>query len=165
MGDVCQRKKSIGRALGRNWSTSPACQRCHTATGYAAYADALADGNNSRAHDILYGTLNPYPVPSAAKWKPEMLLCKGCHLDIKGAAPLRNPGPYTADYSYSFYVTPPTVATIYSVASHAYPDLGGSNQCMPCHTGRQNGDSIKNMNGAGSVVADDFSNRTIIERT
>ncbi|HUJ18442.1 MAG TPA: hypothetical protein VL197_10685 [Nitrospirota bacterium] len=143
-----------------NWSRSPTCQRCHTTTGYAQYADALASGNAVQAKAILYGTLATFPVPSAASWKPELLECTGCHSDNKGA--LRNPGPYTADYSYSFYVTPPAVATISSVASFAYPDLAGSNICMPCHTGRQNGDSIKNMN-VGAVVPVDFTNRTIID--
>jgi len=138
-----------------NWSTRPTCQRCHTTTGFIAYADALRAGDTAQAHLIQYGLLSSSPVTSTASWKPEMLLCQGCHTDNKGS--LRNPGAYTADYSYNFYVTPPAVATIYSVASHTYPDLAGSNICMLCHTGRQNGDSIKNMNTPG-VANVDFSN-------
>ncbi len=142
-----------------NWSRSPTCQRCHTTTGFIAYADALRTGDRTQAHLIQYGLLSSSPVVSTASWKPEMLLCRGCHTDNKGT--LRNPGAYTADYSYNFYVTPPTVATIYSVASHTYPDLAGSNICMPCHTGRQNGESIKNMNLPGVTTAD-FSNFSIV---
>jgi hypothetical protein len=95
-------------------------------------------------------------VPSAATWKAEMLLCQACHPDNKGG--LRNPGAYTADYSYNYYTSSPI---IYSVAFHTYPDIGSSNQCLPCHTGRQSGDTIKNLN-VGAVTAWDFSNSSII---
>jgi hypothetical protein len=149
--------KAGNRAWGRNWSTSPTCQRCHTTTGFAAYADALKSGDTTLANSILYGTLSTSPVASSASWKPEMLECKGCHTNNKGA--LRNPGAYMADYSYSFYTFTPLNN---STASYSYPDLAGSNVCMPCHTGRQNGDSIKNLNQAG-MTAVDFSNRTLID--
>jgi hypothetical protein len=141
-----------------NWSTLPTCQRCHTTTGYAAYASALGSGNTALAKNILYGTLVTSPVPSTASWKPEMLECKGCHTDNRGA--LRNPGAYTADYSYSFYVTPPAVAKIYSKASFAYPDLAGSNVCMPCHTGRESGDTIKNLSSGPTPTT--FDNLSFI---
>lgn len=154
-------KTATGAWARNNWSTRPTCQRCHTTSGFVAYVDALRSGDAAQAQQILYGTLSTSPVPSAASWKPEMLLCQGCHTDNKGA--LRNPGAYTADYTYNIYVTPPTVATIYSVASHAYPDLAaGSNLCMPCHTGRGvNGDTIKNMN-VGAVTAVSFANQAVI---
>jgi len=143
-------------AWGRNWSVNPTCQRCHTTTGFAAYADALRSGDTTTANGILYGTLSTSPIASTASWKPEMLECKGCHTNNKGA--LRNPGAYTANYSYSFYTASPVN---YSVVSHTYPDLGGSNVCMPCHTGRQSGATIRNLN-SGVVTAVTFSSQSLI---
>jgi hypothetical protein len=144
----------------RNWSVNnPSCFRCHTTTGFIAYANALGSGNSALAQQLLYGSLSTSPIPSAPTWKAEMLLCTACHTDNKGT--LRNPGAYTASYIYNIYGSAGTVPTIYSVASHAYPDIGNSNHCMLCHVGRQGGDTIKNMN-SGAVTAWDFSNNTVL---
>jgi hypothetical protein len=140
----------------RNWSqNNNACFRCHTTTGFAAFSNALSAGNTTLAQQILYGTLSTSLIPSAPTWKAEMLLCTGCHTDNKGG--LRNPGAYTASYVNNIYGAAGAAVTITSLASYAYPDIGNSNQCMPCHTGRLSGDSIKNMN-TGAVTAVDFSN-------
>lgn len=136
-----------------NWSTRPNCQRCHTTTGYVAYNTAIGDNDASQAYLINTGTLASSPVASSSTWAPEMLECKGCHTDNKGT--LRNPGAYTAPYD-NFTVSGTTITT-YSRASFAFPDSAGSNVCLLCHTGRANGDTIKNLNQAG-VTSVDMSN-------
>jgi hypothetical protein len=143
-----------------NWSQSKACQRCHTTTGFAAYADALRTGNSSLAATIRLGTASTPPLlASDAKFKPEMLKCNGCHTDTRGT--LRNPGPITAIYDYV------SSGNTYAVVSHAYPDVAGSNVCMTCHVGREIGDTIKGLNdpallSSGTITTFDFGNRGFI---
>jgi hypothetical protein len=122
------------------WGTNSykSCQRCHTTTGYTAYADALASGNTALASLISGGSFTLITGATATNWKPEMLKCNGCHTDNKGA--LRNPGTITVNYDYV------SSGKTYAKASHTYPDLAGSNVCMACHTGRESGDTIRGLN-------------------
>jgi len=145
-----------------NWSLSSnrACQRCHTTTGFAAYADALRTGNSSLASAIRLGTASAPPLLTPnANFKPEMLKCNGCHTDTRGT--LRNPGPITANYDFV------SGGNTYAKASHTYPAVAGSNVCMTCHVGRQSGDTIKGLNdpallSAGTITSFDFGNKGFI---
>ncbi len=128
-----------------NWSLASraACQRCHTTTGFAAYADALRTGNTAAAAAIAVGTAPP--LAANAAFKPEMLKCNGCHTNNKGT--LRNPGAITANYDYV------SSGKTYARVSHTYPDVAGSNVCMACHTGRETGDTIKGLNDPALLSA------------
>jgi len=145
-----------------NWSTSTrmACQRCHTTTGFAAYADALRTGDTDLAQILSAGTNTAYAsVASSTAFKPEMLKCNGCHVDNKGN--LRNPGAISANYDYV------SSGKTYAKASHVYPDLAGSNVCMACHTGRESGDTIRGLNdpalrSSNTISAYSFSNNGFI---
>jgi hypothetical protein len=57
----------------------------------------------------------------------QTLYCNACHVDNTYA--VRSTGAVTNDYGDGVIVT--------------FPDIGKSNLCMNCHTGRENGDSIK----------------------
>ncbi len=118
------------------------CQRCHTTGGFAAYADALAAGNASLAETIRTGAVSLVTYTSG--FKPEMLKCNGCHSDNSGS--LRNPGSYLASY---------VIGTIpYAKVTYQYPDLGHSNVCMTCHTGRESGAAISKLNtGQPAIVS------------
>ncbi len=142
-----------------NWSTRPTCQRCHTTTGFAAYAGALGSGNQALAEAIRNGTLISSPVASTATWKPEMLKCNGCHTDNRGT--LRLPGPITANYDYV------SSGNTYARASHTYPNVAGSNVCMACHVGLEIGETIKGLNNptllsAGTITTINFGNQSFI---
>jgi hypothetical protein len=144
-----------------NWSLASrtACQRCHTTTGFAAYADALRTGNTKQATLISAGTASPPPLASSANFKPEMLKCNGCHTDNKGT--LRNPGAANVNYDFVSGVN------TYAKASHVYPDVAGSNVCMACHTGREIGETIKGLNdpallSAGTITTFNFANSSFI---
>ena len=130
-----------------DWSLASrtACQRCHTTTGFATYADALQAGNQSLAATIVAGGIAL--VPSALNFKPEMLECRGCHTD--NAGDLRNPGAYKATYTIG---SAPS-----STAYFQYPDLSISNVCIPCHTGRVNGTAVSDLN-TGQTATVNFSN-------
>lgn len=125
-----------------NWSESSrrTCQRCHTASGFKAYADALGSGNSGLATQIREGQLSTI-VTFTTGWKPEMLKCSGCHSDFKGT--LRDPGPITAVYSYTASTN--NITYTLSNASFAYPDVSKSNVCVSCHVGMESGDTIKGL--------------------
>lgn len=145
-----------------DWSQSGnrACQRCHTTTGFTAYADALRTGNSSLAAAIRLGTAAAVPplLAPATNFKPEMLKCNGCHTDAQGT--LRNPGPITANYDYV------SGGVTYAQVSHTYPDLAGSNVCMTCHVGREVGDTIKGLKDSTLVsvgtTSINFGNQSFI---
>ncbi len=137
------------------------CQRCHTTTGYIAYNSAITSGNTALFTALDTGIypagLNP-PVAYQEHWKPEMLQCQGCHTDNRGS--IRNPGPFTA--TYDFRTTPvgaPAGAPsrFYSHATFQFPDRGAANICILCHSGRTNGDTIKNLNTDPTLSAADFT--------
>lgn len=138
------------------------CQRCHTATGFAAYVGALQAGDTALADRLLVGTDSRMTFTQG--WRPEMLKCDGCHSNNRGD--LRNPGAYKATYIYwptnsqasgPAYdpVGNPPVMQIYATSSHQFPDLGASNLCVICHGGRNNGAAVHNLSSNPSV---DFSN-------
>ena len=134
-----------------NWTDGSGrwpCQRCHTTTGFAAYANALRAGDKQRALDIQHGFVNLLSgVSPTTSFKPEMLKCNGCHSDNRGT--LRNPGAITANYDYP---NPPVAGfPPYSLASFAYPDVKGSNVCMACHTARESGETIWGLNDPAHV--------------
>jgi hypothetical protein len=133
-----------------NWGNAPsyrACQRCHTTTGFASYADALRSGNTSLANDIQLGLVTLLSSSPVASFKPEMLKCNGCHTDNRGT--VRNPGAITANYAFPI----PMTAAPLAFASHSYPDVKGSNVCMACHTARESGETIKGLNDPGLLSA------------
>jgi len=144
------------------------CQRCHSTTGFAAFADALRTGNTESAREIIQG--DRYNISlltyTTAGWKPEMLKCNGCHTDYKGA--LRNPGPVTIRYDYytrSIPLSDPVALSVFTGdIPHTYPDAAGSNICISCHSGRESGETLKGLNdaallSAGTISAFDFSNK------
>lgn len=135
------------------------CQRCHTKTGFAAYADAIRSGNTALFQALDTGNYPPglsSPVKYQIDWKPEMLECLGCHTDNLGT--MRNPGAFTA--TYDFRTTPvgaPAPNQVYAHATFQYPDLGGANVCILCHSGRTNGATIKNLNTDPTLSIADLS--------
>ena len=124
------------------------CQRCHTTTGFAKYADALGSGNISLANGIFIGSQPP--LAYNANFKPEMLECTGCHVDNRGN--LRNPGAYKALYKIPVGGFP-SIFPLNSDLSFQYPDIAASNVCMPCHTGRGSGKTVHDLNTGNTAMA------------
>jgi hypothetical protein len=153
----CDGSSTNGCASSLSSSSRKACQRCHTTSGFTAYADALRTGDTQHASDIRNGLVAL--VAYAPNWKPEMLKCDGCHTDNRGN--LRNPGSITANYDFV------SSGKTYAQASHSYPDVAGSNVCMTCHVGRETGETIKGLNdssllSAGTISFFDFGNQSFI---
>lgn len=107
------------------------CQRCHTATGAAAF---MTDPTNYNAAN------NDFSHITAGQ--NEVLYCWGCHSDA-AAGELRIPGARVETYAVG--TAGDTAAVI------SYPDVSGSNVCLTCHVGREVGQTIKNDNDADGV--------------
>lgn len=135
-----------------DWKTTAraACQRCHTTTGVTNFA------NNQAAYDANYDTTpdtaNDYSHLTGSQL--EVLYCNGCHVNYSGG--MRNPGPITANYNV--FIS----GVKYVDELYAYPDVSKSNVCMGCHTGRESGESIKQLNVDGQPGVADFSNLSFI---
>jgi hypothetical protein len=107
-----------------------ACQRCHTATGFKNLADNPATYDPAN-NDFSY----------LSGEQREMLYCWACH--SSNAGDLRDPG--------AFAIVAPYTAPASRI--NAVPDLNGSNLCMSCHSGRLNGQYIKDY---GTISGKNF---------
>ena len=126
------------------------CQRCHTATGFANFAENPATYDPERndfrhlvgwkqKSAIVSGST---AIRSGGSKQNEVLYCWGCHSNA-GAGTLRNPGAITQTYTAGTTGDPATTVT--------YPDAKGSNVCISCHLGRETGEVIKNDQDADGV--------------
>lgn len=107
------------------------CQKCHTSTGISNYLNAPTTytpaGNN-------FSHLAGWNPKGGSNRQNELLYCWGCHKDA-GTGALRNPGAITtSEYTYNS-------------AAIQFPNVGNSNVCVACHSGRGNVDSIKASRG------------------
>lgn len=108
-----------------DFKTNKSCIRCHTSTGYSNF--------------LANNWTTPFP---AATWGVagdkgrEVLTCRTCHID----------------YSFKVKPAPAFVAPYNSSKSpRVFPDVGESNLCLACHSGRESEDSIaafKNFSNA-----------------
>lgn len=103
------------------------CQMCHTATGFMNY---VADPENYDAADNDFSHLSGWEVDEegtvTSSGQNELLYCWGCHSNNAGG--LRVQGAVTATYTYNEM---PVV----------FPDVGSSNTCVVCHSGRGNNET------------------------
>lgn len=120
---------------------TPVCVRCHTTTGYLNFITSP-------------GFLNVKPFgndPSGpyVDMTKEVTACNACHQDYSYAR--RTVPPVTIYYNFSG-VTNGSVKLINNPVT--FPDLGSSNRCIPCHSGRGAGFNITQLAALGL----DFSN-------
>jgi len=122
-------------------ASSTTCRRCHTATGYKAMSANPATYQPADI-DALYSYLEP-ATSSSNNGQNEALYCWACHSDYKGT--LRNPGPITPGIiSTGRKAGVPTYAKFLTMSNTniTFPDLGKSNVCAACHSGRASGGNI-----------------------
>ena len=101
----------------RDFKKSTDCIRCHTSTGFIDYVQSNF-------------TLPTATWASADDKGREVLTCKACHTDYNFKNRVRNVGAFTAPYNAG--KSPKT-----------FPSVGASNLCIPCHAGRESGDTVK----------------------
>ena len=100
-------------------STASDCVRCHTTTGYINY--------------VTSGFTDIRPWGEASDKTKEVLQCNACHDKSYDFTSQRKVGTVTSFYNYS------SPATKKLLVSFQFPDVGKSNICMACHTGRESG--------------------------
>jgi 5-methylcytosine-specific restriction endonuclease McrA len=103
------------------------CQMCHTTTGAMNY---LSDPATYNPANNDFSHLDGWQVDEGvvtSSGQNEVLYCWGCHSNNSGD--LRNPGAVTLAY-YTVDGENPVL-----------PDVGESNLCINCHSGRGNMDS------------------------
>lgn len=133
-------RESDGPWAYYNWSAMPGCQKCHTTSGFAAFATKNEAGQ-------MYVAATDAPLKADTNWKPEMITCIGCHTtNYDGGR--RNPKAITADYNFNG-----VRATFPGEFSSINP--GDSNICITCHEGRESGESLN--------AVTDFSNWSFID--
>ncbi len=115
------------------------CQKCHTATGASNYLSNPA-AYDYKANDFSHlsgwkkATATAATVPSPQQ---ELLYCWGCHENAaKGL--LRTPGVITAEYKFKG-------------VKATFPDVGASNICLSCHSGRESGESLDSITAFDNV--------------
>jgi hypothetical protein len=110
-----------------DWSSvaRQACQRCHTATGAANFM------SNPKTYDQTandFSHLAGWTTTNKASKQREVIYCWACHSNA-GSGVLRTPGAFTASYNFQG-------------APAKFPDIGASNVCVTCHSGRESGETI-----------------------
>ncbi len=100
----------------RDFKQSVDCIRCHTATGFINYAESNF-------------TLPQSTWAAAGDKKREVLTCRACHLSSNFKNSIRQLGAFSAPYNSG---NSPLV----------FKNVGLSNLCIPCHSGREGGASI-----------------------
>ena len=106
------------------------CQKCHTATGASNYLakPATYDYKNNNFAHLSGWTAASTGVATKPSPQQEVLYCWGCHSN-SSAGLVRAPGAIKADYNFKG-------------ALAQFPDVGQSNVCISCHSGRESGESL-----------------------
>ncbi|GFO55701.1 hypothetical protein GMSM_27080 [Geomonas sp. Red276] len=120
-----------GDVNGAAWATEDmqapgqqACQRCHTGTGFKAFAQTN------------FQTFAMASVAQAGDHQRQVLGCDGCHTDNSFA--VRAVGAFTTQYKINS-----------NSVTATFPDVGESNLCIACHSARENGvDAVTNFANA-----------------
>ena len=131
-------RSSVTEAEGPAWvhydfkahPSRDACQRCHTATGFK---NLVTDPSTYDPADNDFSSMTGE--------QRQMLYCWACHADNTGG--LREPGAFANVAPYSAPAD----------RINAVPDINGSNLCMSCHSGRLNGQFIKDY---GTISGKNF---------
>lgn len=102
----------------QDFKNNTACIRCHTATGYI---------------NFITGAAGAFPEKSWATpgdKTREVLTCAACHLSYDFKNSIRDVPAFVAPYNNG--ASPKT-----------FPDIGASNLCAACHSGRESADTIE----------------------
>ncbi len=123
-----------------NWdqASRSSCQMCHTATGFANYVtdseaynaalDEYADSSDVADLPNDFSHLSGWSTdPTVGSGQNELLYCWGCHTSAESGE-LRVTGAVTATYTYNDEAI-------------VFPDVGSSNTCVVCHSGRGNNET------------------------
>lgn len=128
-----------------NWDDSTgtsadrkACQQCHTATGNFNFMKSQIAGTAYDPVNNDFSHLEGWTSSNKTSGQNELLYCWGCHIEIEIGTlhASATKGITTANWTDGSYLADGTAARI--PINVSLPNLGNSNACMGCHTGRGN---------------------------
>lgn len=157
--------KVRGNSVPAKDTFSSICVRCHTSTGYISYVKsgfsdvrALPDSDGVRGDTAA----SPNPRTTYLDTSREATNCDVCHDDGRsgdGSAYSYKTRAVPQVFTYYNYSSTPLHQTVWDVKYQVtFPDLGVSNICVVCHSGREIGLIIKIASARGM----DFSNQSRI---
>ena len=113
------------------------CARCHTTTGYVYY---MSNG------------LKNVPLSTFGKYSSshEVIGCGACHSDYAWNKRTDSFTTFSTPYKTTSGI-PRTFPTISA-------DIGDSNLCIPCHAGRESGESVKDLANSSTATTANFTN-------
>jgi hypothetical protein len=135
-----------------NWDDSTgttadrkACQQCHTATGNSNFMKAQVAGTLYDPTSNDFSHLEGWAI-NKTSGQNELLYCWGCHLEVETGALLapNDKGITTTNWTDGSYLANGTAAKL--PINVTLSNLGNSNVCMGCHSGRGN---IETLMGQG----------------
>ena len=106
-----------------------ACARCHTSTGYISF--------------VTNGFTPPTQGFSTDSTTREVLACDACHASYDFKNSIRQVPAFTATYK-----------NFDGSTQASYPDVGATNLCIPCHSGRDSAqalEAVANFSNAGFI--------------
>ncbi|WP_246545692.1 cytochrome c3 family protein [Pelotalea chapellei] len=145
------------------WTTASrdVCSKCHTTSGYkkvsSGAASVLTTTNTTTNTSTTTVTPNA-PLMSNNK-KNETIMCSACHINYSWTR--RVIGAQTLEYTYDSDLVPgggsdpfagPAPATVDGLTAAAavvLPNIGDSNLCVVCHSGRGNFQSVRSSRFEG----------------
>jgi hypothetical protein len=118
-----------------DWSTTAdqPCQRCHTATGASNF---MTSPSTYDASKNSFTHLAGWTSSSRSSTQRELIYCWACHSNAANGV-VRTPGAVPAVYTYGGNTV-------------TFPDVGVSNTCVTCHSGRGNSDTVTNTAHTGT---------------
>jgi len=111
----------------RDFKQSAACIRCHTSTGFIGF--------------VTSGFTTPASGFGSGDSSRELVACDACHSSYDFKNSLRQVAAFSAPYTAGGNPV-------------NFPDVGTSNLCLPCHSGRAGADDVK--------AVQDFTNATFV---
>lgn len=140
--------KARGSRLLPQDNQGPYCVRCHTTTGYVNFVKS--DFTDTQALPDFDGIRNNYPEnprPTYQDKSREGINCNACHDDGRlndesaYSGRLRTVAAPSIWYMYSSH--PAGIPIVRARHNVQFDGLGSSNICVPCHSGRDDGEIIK----------------------
>ena len=111
----------------RDFKQNANCIRCHTSTGFIGF--------------VTSGFTPPAAGFGSGDASREVLACDACHTSYDFKNSVRQIAAFTAPYTAGG-------------SAATFPDIGKSNLCIPCHSGRASADDI--------AAVTDFSNASFV---
>ena len=114
------------------------CQQCHTSTGNSNFMKSQVEGIDYNPVNNDFSHLEGWTSSNKSSGQNELLYCWGCHKEVENGTLLapNDKGITTTNWADGSYLPDGSAARL--PINVTLPNLGKSNACMGCHSGRGN---------------------------